>query len=248
MNKIAIITGGSRGIGRATVLAFAKRGVDVIFSYRQNVTEAQQVVSLVHEMGGRAAALQLDVAEQASFDSFAQRVTDVLHDWDAEKFDILVHNAGNANYDRILDIQPDTLDNLYAVHVKSVVFLTQVLTPLQNDGGVIMNTSSGLTRLTFPGSALYGMMKAAIETLTRYMAVEFADRGIRVNTITPGPIATGFSGLDTNPERQAQLASRTALGRVGQAEDVAKMTVAVALDAGEFVTAQRIEVSGGIAL
>ncbi|HEY4399698.1 MAG TPA: SDR family oxidoreductase [Lactobacillaceae bacterium] len=248
MSKIAIVTGGSRGIGRATVLEFAGKGVDVIFTYNSGATEAQEVVAAVEALGARAIALQLNVAEQDTFAAFADNVKDALAQLGAEKFDILVNNAGTSNHDKILDITPDALDSLYTVHVKSVVFLTQALTPLQNDGGVIINTSSGLTRLTFAGSGLYGMLKAAVETLTRYMAVEFADRKIRVNVVAPGPIATGFSGLDANTAQQEALSGHTALGRVGQPEDVAKVTVALATDAGEFVTAQRVEVSGGIAL
>lgn len=248
MTKIAVVTGGSHGIGRATVLEFASKGVDVIFTYNSGLAEAEEVKESVEQLGARAIALQLNVAKQDTFADFAENIKDALTQLGTEKFDILVNNAGTSNHDKILDITPTTLDSLYEVHVKAVVFLTQVLTPLQNDGGVIINTSSGLTRLTFPGSGLYGMLKAAVETLTRYMAVEFADRKIRVNVVAPGPIATSFSGLDDNVEQQGVLADYAALGRIGQPEDVAKVTVALAIESGEFVTAQRVEVSGGIAL
>lgn len=214
----------------------------------QESLAAVEVKESVEQLGARAIALQLNVAKQDTFADFAENIKDALTQLGTEKFDILVNNAGTSNHDKILDITPTTLDSLYEVHVKAVVFLTQVLTPLQNDGGVIINTSSGLTRLTFPGSGLYGMLKAAVETLTRYMAVEFADRKIRVNVVAPGPIATSFSGLDDNVEQQGVLADYAALGRIGQPEDVAKVTVALAMESGEFVTAQRVEVSGGIAL
>jgi NAD(P)-dependent dehydrogenase (short-subunit alcohol dehydrogenase family) len=243
--KIAIVTGGSRGIGRCTVLSLAKSGIDSIFTYKSNREEAEKVVSLVRETGRRAVALQLDTGKVSTFDSFAQSLGKALKELGAERFDYLVNNAGISHHNAFEKTTEEELDQLYEVHVKGVFFLTQKLLPLINDGGRIVNISTGLTRFTVPESGAYASMKGAIEVLTRYLAKELGPRGITANTIAPGAIATDFSGLRTNEELKKSLAGFSVLGRVGEPEDVGDAIAALLSDENRWVNAQRIEVSGG---
>jgi NAD(P)-dependent dehydrogenase (short-subunit alcohol dehydrogenase family) len=248
--KIAIVTGGSRGLGRNTVLSLAKRGVNSVFTYNANLREAQKVVGLVAETGQKAIALQLDTGKISAFDPFAKKVQEALKTLGAERFDYLVNNAGTSHHAPIDKTTEAELDGLYNVHFKGVFFLTQKLLPLINDGGRIVNISSGLTRFTIPGSASYASMKGAVEVLTRYMAKELGARGIAVNTIAPGAIATDFSGgmVRDNTEINKRVANMTALGRAGQPEDIGPMIAALLAEDNRWVNAQRIEVSGGMAL
>jgi NAD(P)-dependent dehydrogenase (short-subunit alcohol dehydrogenase family) len=243
--KIAIVTGGSRGIGRSTVLRLANRGVDSIFTYKSNQEEAEKVVSLVRETGRRAVALQLDAGNVSTLDSFVQSLSKVLKDLGSERFDYLVNNAGISHHNAFEKTTEEELDRLYEVHVKGVFFLTQKLLPLINDGGRIVNISTGLTRFTVPESGAYASMKGAIEVLTRYLAKELGPRGITANTIAPGAIATDFSGLRTNEERKKFLAGLSVLGRVGEPEDVGDAIASLLSEENRWVNAQRIEVSGG---
>lgn len=245
--KIAIVTGGSRGLGRSTVLALAERGVDTVFTYHSNRDEAEKVVSSVGETGRRAVALQLDTGDTAAFDGFLHRLRPALADLGPGRFDYLVNNAGTSHHAPIETTTEDDFDALYRVHLKGVFFLTQKLLPLLNDGGRIVNLSSGLARFAFPGSASYASMKGAVEVLTRYLAKELGPRGITANVVAPGAIATDFSGgmVRDNPEVNQQIAGVTALGRVGQPNDIGPMIASLLSADNGWVNAQRIEVSGG---
>ena len=245
---IAIVTGGSRGLGRSTVLALAKHGVRSIFTYHSNTTEAEKVVALTRDAGTEAIALQLDTGKVAGFDAFVGRVRDALRQVGAERFDILVNNAGTSHHEVIEKTTEQELDDIYNVHFKGVFFLTQKLLPLLNDGGRIVNLSTGLTRFAQPGRASYASMKGAIEVLTRYMAKELGPRGIAVNTVAPGAIETDFSGglVRDNPEINKAIAGSTALGRVGQPDDIGPMIASLVTADNRWVNAQRIEVSGGM--
>jgi NAD(P)-dependent dehydrogenase (short-subunit alcohol dehydrogenase family) len=249
-SKIAIVTGGSRGIGRDTVLSLARRGVDAIFTYNANQAAAQKVVGLVAATGRKAIALPLDMGNVRTFDPFVQGVQQALAELSAERFDYLVNNAGISHHKAFDQTTEEELDNLYNVLFKGVFFLTQKLLPLINDGGRIVNISSGLTRMTIPGSGAYASMKGAIEVLTRYLAKELGVRRIAVNTVAPGAIATDFSGgmVRDNPEVNKQVAEMTALGRAGQPDDIGPMIAALLSDDNRWINAQRIEVSGGMAL
>ena len=248
--KVAIVTGGSRGLGRNTVLNLAKRGVNSIFTYHSNQSEAEKVVAAVAEAGSRATALQLDTGAVASFDNFVKEVERALEAFGTARFDYLVNNAGTSNHTPIAETTEEEFDGLYNVHLKGVFFLTQKLLPLINDGGRIVNISSGLTRFALPGSGSYAAMKGAVEVLTRYMAVELGARGIAVNTVAPGAIQTDFSGgiVRDNPEVNKMVAGITALGRAGLPDDIGPMIAALLSDDNRWVNGQRIEVSGGMHL
>lgn len=246
-SRIALITGGSRGLGRATVLALAARSVDSIFTYHSNQAEADKVVAAVEQAGARAVALRLDTGDTGAFAGFANEVGQVLGSWGAERFDYLINNAGTSHHAALTDVTEADFDALYRVHVKGVFFLTQTLLPLLADGGRIVNISSALARVAYPGSAAYGAMKGAVEVLTRYMAKELGPRRITANVVAPGAIATDFSGgmVRDNPEVNKQVAAMSPLGRVGQAEDIGPMIASLLSDGNGWVNAQRIEVSGG---
>lgn len=248
--KVAIVTGGSRGLGRNTVLNLAERGIDIILTYNANRGEAEKVVGLVAEAGRKAVALQLDTGAVGTFDAFVERVRQALGEFKAERFDFLINNAGTSHHNSIAKTTEAELDALYNVHFKGVFFLTQKLLPLINDGGRIVNVSSGLTRIIFPGSGAYGSMKGAVEVLTKYMAKELGPRGIAVNVVAPGAVATDFSGgmVRDNPEVNRQVAGMTALGRVGQPDDIGPMIASLLSEDNRWINAQRIEVSGGASI
>jgi NAD(P)-dependent dehydrogenase (short-subunit alcohol dehydrogenase family) len=248
--RIAIVTGGSRGIGRSTVLNLARRGVDSIFTYHANRAEAEKVIGLAAEAGRKAIALQLDTGNVRTFDPFVQGVRQSLAELDADHFDYLVNNAGTSHHKAFDQTTEEELDQLYNVHVKGVFFLTQKLLPLLNDGGRIVNISSGLARITIPGSSAYASMKGAVEVLTRYLAKELGPRGIAVNTVAPGAVATDFSGgmVRDNPEVNRRVAEMTALGRAGQPDDIGLMIASLLSEDNRWINGQRIEVSGGMAL
>jgi len=247
---IAIVTGGSRGLGRSTVLSLAKRGVRSIFTYNSNRAEAEKVVALAREAGADAIALQLDTGAVRSFDGFVSSVRDALNSLGAQRFDFLVNNAGTSHHNSIEETTEEELDALYNVHFKGVFFLTQKLLPLMNDGGRIVNLSTGLTRITIPGSAPYAAMKGAVEVLTRYLAKELGPRRIAVNAVAPGAIQTDFSGgmVRDNPELNRRVSEMTALGRPGVPDDIGPMIAALVSEEDRWINAQRIEVSGGMAL
>jgi NAD(P)-dependent dehydrogenase (short-subunit alcohol dehydrogenase family) len=248
--KVAIVTGGSRGLGRNTVLNLAKRGVHSILTYHSNRAAAEAVVVAIREAGAKAVALQLDTSDIESFDAFVPRVRSALADFGAERFDYLVNNAGTSLHKAFDQTTEEELDKAYNVHFKGVFFLTQKLLPLINDGGRIVNISTGLTRIIIPGSVGYGCMKSAVETLSRYLAKELGPRRIAVNTVAPGAIATDFSGgmVRDNPELNKQIAGMTALGRAGEPDDIGPMIASLLSEENRWVNAQRIEVSGGMAI
>jgi NAD(P)-dependent dehydrogenase (short-subunit alcohol dehydrogenase family) len=249
--KIAIVTGGSRGIGRDTVESLAGRGVDAIYTYHSHGADAEAVVAKASAMGARAVALQLDAGAISSFDRFVERVKETLARLGAERFDFLVNNAGNNHHNMpFAEATEDELDSIYAVHFKGVFFLTQKLLPLINDGGRIVNVSTARTRIASPGGAVYASMKGAVEVLSRHMALELGPRRIAVNVVAPGPVATDFSGgvVRDNPAVNKRIAENTALGRAGLPGDLGPMIAALLSDDNRWVNAQRIEVSGGIAI
>ncbi|BBN88127.1 SDR family NAD(P)-dependent oxidoreductase [Azospira sp. I09] len=251
MTKIALITGGSRGLGRNAALKLAARGVDIILTYRSRADEAAAVVAQIEALGRRAVALPLVVDEAAGFPAFAERVRQALAGtWQRERFDFLVNNAGmgiNAAFAETTEAQFDLLMN---THLKGPFFLTQALLPLLNDGGRILNVSTGLARFALPGYAAYASMKGGIEVLTRYLAKELGPRGIAVNVLAPGAIETDFGdgAVRDNAQLNAFIAAQTALGRVGQPDDIGHAVAALLSEETGWITAQRIEASGGMFL
>jgi NAD(P)-dependent dehydrogenase (short-subunit alcohol dehydrogenase family) len=248
--RIALITGGSRGLGRSMALHLAQAGVDILFTYQSNDSAAQDVVGRIEALGRRAVALQLDTGNSASFAGFADQVRTTLANWGCERFDILVNNAGAGLHAPLLDVTEAQFDSIVAMHFKAPVFLTTALLPLLNDGGRILNVSSGLTRFSLPGYGVYAAAKGAVEVLTRYQARELAGRGITVNTLAPGAIETDFGGgaVRDNLELNRMVAGMTALGRAGQPDDIGGAVAALLAEGNGWMTGQRVEVSGGMLL
>lgn len=248
---VVLITGGSRGLGRSAALAAAHSGIDVVLTYRQQAAEAQAVVADIEKLGRRAVALPLDVGDVASFEAFAGQLQQTLRShWQRERFDFLVNNAGMGVHAPITETTEAQFDALVNVHLKGVFFLTQRLLPLMNDGGRILNLSSGLARFALPGYAAYAAMKGAIEVLSRYLAKELGPRGITVNVVAPGAIETDFGGgaVRDNAQLNAFVAAQTALGRVGVPDDIGPLVASLLQPATRWVNAQRIEASGGMFL
>lgn len=250
-NKIALITGGSRGLGKNMALALAAAGHHIIITYKSRQSEAADVVKQISEQGGQAAALQLDTAAHKSFPDFCTRLTEILQEkWKRSSFDFLVNNAGVDARASIQDTTEEMFDLLADIHFKGVFFLTQKTLPLIADGGSIINLSTGLARFTTPSYAAYAAMKGAIEVFTRYLAKETGSRGIRVNTVAPGIIETDFtrSVFENSPEAIRYIAANTALQRTGVPDDIGGVVAFLCSDASRWVNAQRIEVSGGMFL
>jgi NAD(P)-dependent dehydrogenase (short-subunit alcohol dehydrogenase family) len=247
--SIALVTGGSRGLGKNTALHLAAKGHDVILTYKSKQAEAASVVAEIEATGRKAVAIALDVSDSRSFASFASQVSHELQSrWGRETFNVLVNNAGFGTHASLMDTTEAQFDDLVNVHFKGTFFLTQKLLPLMADGGRIVNISSGLTRFALPGYSAYAAMKGAIEVLSRYMAKELGPRGITVNTVAPGAIATDFGGgaVRDNPQLNGFVAAQTALGRVGEADDIGAMIAALVSADNRWVNAQRIEASGGM--
>jgi len=247
--KIALVTGGSRGLGRDMALRLAEKGLDVIITYHSREKEASEVVALIEKAGQKAASLQLNTADFSGSSLFATQLQDVLKNtFGATHFDYLVNNAGTGGYGLIADIGEELFDELYHIHFKSVYFITQKMLPLLNEGGGIVNVSSGLTRTTVAGSSAYAAMKGAIEVFTRYLAKELGVRGIRANTIAPGAVLTDFGGgrLRNDENLQKFISSITPLGRPGVAEDIGSVVAFLCSEESRWVNGQRIEVSGGM--
>jgi NAD(P)-dependent dehydrogenase (short-subunit alcohol dehydrogenase family) len=246
--KIALITGGSRGLGRNTAIHLARSGVDVVLTYHSNKAEADSAVAEIESLGRKAAALQLDTGDVASFEAFAASLRDTLKiNWDRVTIDYLVNNAGIGLHVPFAEATEADFDRLTNIHFKGVFFLTQKLLPMINDGGKIVNLSSGLARFAYPGASIYGSLKGAVEVLTRYLAKELGPRRIAVNAIAPGAIETDFGGgrVRDNAELNKQIAANTAMGRVGLPDDVGGAITALLVGETGWVTGQRIEVSGG---
>jgi NAD(P)-dependent dehydrogenase (short-subunit alcohol dehydrogenase family) len=250
-NKIALVTGGSRGLGKSAALGLAREGIHVILTYNSKKDEALAVVKEIEQSGVKAAALQLNTGEINRFDAFSAQLKTTLTDtFGADRFDFLVNNAGIGLSSPFADFTEANFDLLLNIHFKGVFFLIQKMLPLMNDGGGIVNTSSGLTRFTAPGNSVYGPMKGAVETLTVYLAKEFGSRGIRVNVVAPGAIETDFGGglVRDNDQVNKHIAGITALGRVGRPDDIGGVVAFLCTDNAKWVNAQRIEVSGGMNL
>jgi NAD(P)-dependent dehydrogenase (short-subunit alcohol dehydrogenase family) len=249
--SIALVTGGSRGLGKNMALALAARGVDVVLTYRSNQKEAEAVVAEIERSGRKAAALQLDVGVAASFDRFADQVREVLKNrWQRERFEFLVNNAGIGIHAPFAETTEAQFDELVNIQFKGPFFLTQKLLPLLADGGRIVNISSGLARFALPGYAAYAAMKGAMEVLTRYQAKELGSRGIGVNIVAPGAIETDFGGGLVRDNKQVNdfIASQTALGRVGRPDDIGGVVASLLSPENRWINAQRIEASGGMFL
>jgi NAD(P)-dependent dehydrogenase (short-subunit alcohol dehydrogenase family) len=250
-SKIALVTGGSRGLGKNMALALAKKGIAVILTYHSQQAEAENVVAEIAALGQQAVALQLDASQVSTFGGFFEQVKAALRDtFDADRFDFLINNAGTGLYSPYAETTEQQFDDALNIHFKGPFFLTQQALLLLNDGGGIINISSGLTRIIYPGSSTYASMKTAMETLTKYQAKELASRRIRVNIVAPGAIETDFGGGRTrdNKEINAHIASLTALGRVGLPDDVGPVVAFLCTDEAGWIDAQRIEVSGGQAI
>jgi NAD(P)-dependent dehydrogenase (short-subunit alcohol dehydrogenase family) len=248
LKKIAIVTGGSRGIGRNTVESLARRGVNTIFTYHTHGTDAEAVVAAVKDAGAEAVALQLDAGDIASFDAFVECVKDALSKLGATRFDFLVNNAGNSHRNMPFETATEEeLDSIYNVHFKGVFFLTQKLLPLINDGGRIVNVSTARTRIAGPGGSVYASMKGAVEVLSKHMAKELGPRRIAVNVVAPGATETDFSGgiVRDNPAVNKRVAEGTALGRAGVPDDVGRMIASLLSEDNRWINAERIEVTGG---
>lgn len=250
-NRIALITGGSRGLGKNTALALAQKKIDVVLTYHSQQAEAEQVVKEIEASGARAVALQLNVADTGSFDSFIEKLKNSLtSEWQRPRLDILVNNAGIGIHKPYTETTEADFDTLVNIQLKGPFFLTQKMLPLLNDGGSIINISTGLARFALPGYSAYAAMKGAMETLTRYQAKELGARGIRVNIVAPGAIATDFGGgvVRDNDQVNAFIASQTALGRVGLPGDIGGLIASLCMPEMGWVNAQRIEASGGMFL
>jgi NAD(P)-dependent dehydrogenase (short-subunit alcohol dehydrogenase family) len=250
-NKIALITGGSRGLGKNTALKVAQKGIDVIITYRSKKEEADEVVKEIEAQGLRAAALQLDTSIVKSFGDFKGQLTTVLQQkWSRDSFDFLVNNAGIDAASPFAQTTEEDFDNLFNVHFKGVYFLTQTLLNNIADGGRIINLSTGLTRFATPGYAAYASMKGAIEVFTKYLAKELGSRGIAANLVAPGIIETDFTkrAFDSHPGMHDFISSITALGRPGQPDDIGGVIAFLCTDDARWINAQRIEASGGMFL
>jgi len=246
--NIALVTGGSRGLGKNMALSLAKKGINVIITYNSRQDEALAVVAEIEQAGPKAAALQLNAGETKSFDAFfAQLKTTLKERFGADRFDFLVNNAGIGINSMITAMTEEDFDTLMNIHFKGVYFLTQKALPLMNDGGRIINLSSGLARFTAPGYSAYGAMKGAVETFTKYQAKELGARGITVNVVAPGAIETDFGGgaVRDNPQYNKMVADSTALGRAGVPDDIGGVVAFLCTEDARWVNAQRIEVSGG---
>jgi NAD(P)-dependent dehydrogenase (short-subunit alcohol dehydrogenase family) len=248
MSKIALVTGGSRGLGKDMALELAKKGFDVVLTYQTKSELAKEVVSDIQSLGKKAVALQLDVAVADSFDQFVSTLSATLKtEFQSENISALVNNAGTGMYASFADTSMEAFDSMVNIHLKAPFFLTQKLLPMLQDGGSVVNISSGLARFSYNGYAAYAIMKAAIESLSRYQALELGGRKIRVNTVAPGAIETDFGGgaVRDNKDVNAMFASITALGRVGLPHDIGSVVAFLCSEEAKWINAQRIEVSGG---
>ncbi|MCB0711964.1 MAG: SDR family oxidoreductase [Ignavibacteriae bacterium] len=249
--KIALVTGGSRGLGRDMALSLAGKGIDVILTYHTSAGAAQKVVEEIEAEGRKAVALQADHSDIAAIDSFLDKVQSTLREvWNQERFDFLINNAGIGATIPIAEVTEEAFDKLVNTNFKGVYFLTQKALPLMNDNGGVVFISSGTTRFCVHGYSIYSSLKAALEVFTKYVAKEFGSRGIRSNIVAPGPTETDFNGaaIRNNPQVKSFLSSLSPLGRVGNADDIGSVVAFLCTDEARWINGQRIEVSGGISL
>ncbi|UJH67714.1 SDR family NAD(P)-dependent oxidoreductase [Allomuricauda sp. SCSIO 65647] len=247
--KIALVTGGSRGLGKDMALNLAKKGLDVVITYHSNAAAAQETLNDIEAEGAKGLALQLDARNVSTFDDFKNTlVTELKGQWNTTNIDYLINNAGFGHEGSVSDTPEEAFDDLVNVHFKGVYFLTQKMLPVMNDGGGIVNISSGLARFSFPGYSAYAAMKGAVEVYTRYLAKELGERKIKANTVAPGAINTDFNRerFEQAPQVVDMIASLTALGRVGEAEDIGPVVAFLCTDDAAWVNGQRIEASGGM--
>lgn len=250
-NKIALITGGSRGLGKDMALKIAAKGIDVILTYHSKAAEAENVINEIRQMGQQAVSLQLDAALVSSFDNFIETLQTVLQEnFGKTHFDFLINNAGTGNYAPFGTVTEEIFDDLMNIHLKGAYFLTQKALPILQDGGAIINISSGLARFSTPGYSTYASMKGAIEVFTKYLAKELGIKGIRANVVAPGAIETDFAGGHVRDNEQVNnlIKSVTALGRAGLPEDIGGVVAFLCTEDARWINAQRIEVSGGMNL
>lgn len=250
-NKIAVITGGSRGLGRDMALQIAKKGLDMVLTYHKNKEAAEEVVKQVKELGVKAFAVQLDTSKVATFDVFYDSLKQgLVENMQCESFDFLINNAGTGIYKPFIETTEQDFDEMMNIHLKGVYFLTQKGLKYLNDGGGIVNISSGLARFTFPKSSAYASMKGGVEVFTRYLAKELGERKIRANVVAPGAVATDFGNGEnkTNEQKRKMVSNVTALGRVGEPEDIGGLVAFLCTDDARWINGQRIEASGGTML
>jgi NAD(P)-dependent dehydrogenase (short-subunit alcohol dehydrogenase family) len=250
-NKIALVTGGSRGLGRDMAINIAKKGIDVVLTYHSKKDKADEVVEEIKSLGQKAIALQLDSSDVKSFDDFYETMTSQIEkEFGTGKFDFIINNAGTALYSSLADTTEDQFDDAVNIHYKGVFFLTQKALPLMNDGGSIINISSGLARFSYPGLTVYGSLKGAVEVMTRYMAKELGPRKITANVVAPGAIETDFGGGHTRDDKEANaaIAAGTPLGRAGLPSDIGPIVAFLCTEDAKWINGQRIEASGGMLL
>lgn len=250
-NKIALVTGGGRGLGKNMALSIAKKGLDVILTYHANKEAADDVVAEIKNLGQQAVAFQLDTSDTSGFKAFFEGVSSYLKQkYNTGSFDYLINNAGTGIYKPFLETTESDFDEMMNIHIKGVYFLSQQAVPLLSDGGGIINISSGLARFSLPGSSAYASMKGAVDVFTRYLAKELGDRKIRANVVAPGAVATDFGGGENkdNDKKRALISQNTALGRVGEPEDIGGIVAFLCTEDARWINGQRIEASGGIML
>jgi NAD(P)-dependent dehydrogenase (short-subunit alcohol dehydrogenase family) len=247
--KIALVTGGSRGLGKDMAISLAKKGMDVILTYRNNEIDAQKTVKQIESLGQKSSALHLDMSDFNSLGSFVQRVIATLQSkWNTNSLDFLINNAGMGATVPFEQVTEELFTEFLNVHFKGIYFLTQKLVPYINPGGRIINISTGTTRFSNPGYSVYASMKGAIEVFTKYLAKELGSKGIGANIVAPGPIETDFNNaaIRNNPQMKERLSSLSPLGRVGTADDIGGVVAFLCTEDAKWINGQRIEVSGGI--
>lgn len=248
-SKIALVTGGSRGLGKDMAINIAQKGIDVILTYRSNENEAKAVASAIENMGQKAATLHLDMSNFSSLDSFVKQVLQILQTkWNTSSFDFLINNAGMGATVPFEQVTEELFNDFMNVHFKGVYFLTQKFVPYINSGGRIINISTGTTRFSNPGYSVYASMKGAVEVFTKYLAKELGPKNITANIVAPGPVETDFNKafIRSNPQAKERLSSLSPLGRVGAADDIGGVVAFLCTDDARWINGQRIEVSGGI--
>ena len=247
--KIALVTGGSRGLGKDMAISIAKKEIDVVLTYQSSKTEAENTVAIIEGFGRKAACLQLDISKPATLDNFMQQLKEILQSkWSTSSFDFLINNAGIGATVPFAEVKEELFDNFMNIHYKGVFFLTQKSVPLLRKGGRIINISTGTTRFVNPGYSVYASMKGAIEVFTRYIAKELGPLGIGANVVAPGPIETDFNNaaIRNNPQMKERLSSLSPLGRVGTPQDIGGVVAFLCTEEAAWINGQRIEVAGGI--